>query len=92
MKTDYTLYIYSADKRYTKRERLCGTYEFTGVTNEGMERESRALRDLYPLFKYRMEWTPTMKTVKNLMTGKDISIPHDTPHCCDPSTEQYWSM
>ena len=35
---------------------------------------------------------PKMKTVKNLMTGVVIEIPADTPHCCDPSTETYWSM
>jgi hypothetical protein len=33
-----------------------------------------------------------MKTVKNLMTGEEIVIPADTPRCCDPSTELYWSM
>jgi len=33
-----------------------------------------------------------MKTVKNLMTGKDIQIAQDTPYCCDPSQERYWSM
>lgn len=32
------------------------------------------------------------KTVTNLMTGKPISIPVDTPRACDPSTELYWSM
>lgn len=33
-----------------------------------------------------------MKTVTNLMSGKQIEIPADTPMCCDPSTETYWSM
>lgn len=33
-----------------------------------------------------------MKRVKNLMSGKEIEIPADTPACCDPSTETYWSM
>jgi hypothetical protein len=32
------------------------------------------------------------KTVKNLMTGKEIQIDADTPHCCNPATETYWSM
>lgn len=32
------------------------------------------------------------KTVKNLMTGKDIVIESNTPRCCDPSSELYWSM
>ncbi len=33
-----------------------------------------------------------MKTVKNLMSGAEIEIPADTPRCCDPSSELYWSM
>lgn len=33
-----------------------------------------------------------MKTVRNLMSGKEIQIPVDTPLCCDPSSETYWSM
>jgi len=35
---------------------------------------------------------PKMKKVKNLMTGKEIEIREDTPYCCDPSNETYWSM
>lgn len=34
---------------------------------------------------------PSMK-VRNLMTGKEIEIAADTPLCCDPSSERYWSM
>ena len=34
----------------------------------------------------------TMKTVRNLMTGELMEIPSNTPRCCDPSTETYWSM
>lgn len=32
------------------------------------------------------------RTVRNLMTGKEIEIPLGTPLCCDPSSETYWSM
>jgi len=32
------------------------------------------------------------KTVKNLMTGKLIEIDADTPNCCNPASETYWSM
>ena len=32
------------------------------------------------------------KKVKNLMTGKEIEIDADTPNCCNPATETYWSM
>jgi len=27
-----------------------------------------------------------------LGTNNQIQIPVGTPHCCDPSTETYWSM
>jgi len=33
-----------------------------------------------------------MKTVKNLMTGEDVQIPEDTPRCCNPASETYWSL
>ena len=35
---------------------------------------------------------PKTKKVKNFMTGATIEIAEDTPYCCDPSTELYWSM
>lgn len=31
------------------------------------------------------------KTVRNFMSGQLMEIPLDTPYCCDPSTEAYWS-
>lgn len=33
-----------------------------------------------------------MKKVRNLMSGIEIEIPVNTPRCCDPSSELYWSM
>jgi hypothetical protein len=32
------------------------------------------------------------KVVKNMMTQNEIVIDKDTPLCCDPSSETYWSM
>lgn len=31
-------------------------------------------------------------TVKSLMTGMSITIPSNTPLCCNPASETYWSM
>jgi hypothetical protein len=42
-------------------------------------------------FMYHNEVVKT-KTVKNLMTGKDVEIDSDTPWCCNPASETYWSM
>jgi hypothetical protein len=30
-------------------------------------------------------------TVKSLMTGEPVVIPADTPWCCRPDSEAYWS-
>lgn len=30
--------------------------------------------------------------VKNLLTGEDVEVNSNTPRCCDPSSELYWSM
>lgn len=32
------------------------------------------------------------KTVKNLMTDQDVEIDSNTPWCCNPASETYWSM
>jgi len=93
MKQDYTMYIYKADKRTKTGERPVSTTVWSGRTEEGMRRESLELADLYPASQgYRFEYFPTMKTVKNLMTGQDIQIDRDTPWSCNPASETYWSM
>lgn len=32
------------------------------------------------------------KKVRSLMTGEEVEIDSNTPRCCDPSSELYWSM
>ena len=93
MKQDYTLYIYKADKRCKSGERLFSTTVWADRDEDVLRREIAELFDLYlPSDGFRFEWTPTMKTVVNLMSGKEIQIPHNTPRSCDPSSELYWSM
>lgn len=93
MKQDYTMYIYKLDKRTKSGERLVSTTVWKDRDQAGIEREVYELHiHHYPRGQFRIEAFPTMKTVKNLMTGKDIQIERDTPLCCDPSSETYWSM
>lgn len=94
MKQDYTMYIYKVDRRCKTGERLFSTTVWTARDDAGMQREVNELllSGLYPVSEFRFEYFPTMKTVKNLMTGKSIQIAADTPLCCDPSSETYWSM
>lgn len=94
MKQAYTLYIYKKDRRTKTGERLVSTTVWHDRDAVGMDREVRELRaQLWPASKgFRLEFHPTMKTVKSLMTGMDVQIPHDTPRSCDPSSELYWTM
>jgi hypothetical protein len=94
MKQDWTMRIYKADKRTKSGERLVSTTVWTGRDKAGIAREMHELKfSLYhPTDGYRIECDPKMKTVKNLMTGKDIEIDSDTPWCCNPASETYWSM
>ena len=94
MKTSHTVYIYKQDRRKKSGERLVSTTVWQNRDHAEMLREVRELQyELWPVSKgYRIEFVATMKTVKNLMTGQDIEIPHDTPRSCDPSSELYWSM
>ena len=58
-----------------------------------MRREVRELQyQLYPVSQFRIEFHPATKVVKNLLTGKDVTIAADTPWCCNPASETYWSM
>lgn len=45
----------------------------------------------WEVMKYE-DYKRMTKTVTNLMSGKKVEIPLDTPLCCDPSSETYWSM
>lgn len=94
MKQDYTVYIYKADQRTKTGERAVSTTVWRDRDHAGMQREIQELRyELYPASKgFRIEFHPTMVTVKNLMTGQDVQIDRDTPWCCNPASETYWSM
>ena len=94
MKQAHTVYIYKADRRTKTGERLVSTTVWQHRDAAEMAREVRELQyELWPVSRgFRIEFVPTMKTVKNLMTGKNIEIAHDTPRSCDPSSELYWTM
>lgn len=93
MKQNWTMYIYKADRRCTTGQRLFSTTVWTDRDEACMQREVVELqRELYPVRQFQIMFCPTTKTVRNLMTGELVDIPHDTPLSCDPSSETYWSM
>jgi hypothetical protein len=92
MRKDYTVYVYKLDRRYRSGERAISTTVFENRTEAEMRTVGEGLYILFPATRgYRFEYHATMKTVKSLMTGKEVEIDRDTPHCCDPSSETYWS-
>jgi hypothetical protein len=93
MKQNWTMYIYKLDRRTKTGERLFSTTVWAGRDAAGMQREVNELYGpLYPRSQFRIEFFPTTRTVRNLMTGELVEIAHDTPRSCDPSSELYWSM
>ena len=93
-KPSHTMYIYKADRRTKSGERLVSTTVWQHRDAAEMHREVRELQyQLWPVSQgYRIEFHPTMRTVRNLMTGQDIEIDRDTPWSCNPASETYWSM
>jgi len=86
------MYIYKADKRIKSGERLVRTQVCKDQDDLGMKTAIETLIQLYPAqSRFRFEYFPTMVTVKNLMTGKDVQIDRDTPWSCNPASESYWS-
>lgn len=76
----------------TNAGKLKNTFRYDGITQEGMDSVKTNMEIVFPPTKYSMEVHPATKIVKNLMSGKEIEIDYDTPLCCDPSSETYWSM
>jgi hypothetical protein len=93
-KQDWTVAVYKADKRCKAGERFVAKYPFSGMDRATVERELQALTaQLYPAKSgWRFDVQERYMTVKSLMTGEDVQISADTPWCCNPASETYWSM
>ena len=87
---DFTLYAYKKDKRSKSGERLVTTQVLKNMDEQTMKVIVEVGQKMNP--DHRFEYFPTMMTVKNLMTGQDVQIDRDTPWCCNPASESYWSM
>ncbi len=94
MKKDWTVAVYKTDRRCKAGERFIAKYPFSGMTRETVERELKELSaQLYPQKDgWRFDVQERYMTVRSLMTGKEVQIEADTPWCCNPASESYWSM
>lgn len=60
----------------------------TRMVNKGADRNKYAIADSFTFHNEIEHWV----TSRNMMSGKLFRQPINTPACCDPSTETYWSM
>jgi hypothetical protein len=93
MKPDHTMRIYKRDRRTKSGERLVSTTVWRHRDSAEMAREVRELHNsTWPQSQgFRIEFVPTMKTVRNLITGQLVEISPDRPRACDPSSELFWT-
>lgn len=71
----------------------------TFVYKKAAERHAGKIEEAYQMQcgimtkeKYDSVFGNMKRTVVNLMSGKETEIGINTPLCCDPSSETYWSM
>jgi hypothetical protein len=75
------------DKRYFKSE--AGARRSATCSNRNAGKTVyQAMEELL----FNIKHPVGTKVVKNLMTGEDVVIAEDTPWCCNPASETYWSM
>ena len=93
MTKGYKINVYKLDRRRKTGRRFVKNYDYPTYDEMGVRGEIINLRSLYPQYDgWILEYHPLTKTVTNLMSGKPVEIAYNTPGCCDPSTETYWSM
>lgn len=74
------------DKRYFKSE--AGARRSATCSNRNAGRKVyEAMEETFFALKHPVG----TKTVKSSMTGQDVVIAEDTPWCCNPASETYWS-
>ena len=88
--TNFTFEVYKIDRRTKEGSRLVRTFDLD------LE-EKRIADNIAEDFAGKVKGTSvkvfqTYVTKTNLQTGKQYQERYDTPYCCSPSTETFWSM
>lgn len=76
-----------ADKRYFKSAAGAKRSATCGNRNAG-----RTVYDFMESTMFALKYPVGTRVVKSLMTGQDVVIAEDTPWCCNPASERFWSM
>ena len=57
-----------------------------------MTKADRIKNQIAKLQRELEDLEPKPIKVRSLMTGQEVEIPSNTPWCCRPDSETYWSM
>ena len=85
---EYTIELYKRDRRVKEGRRLLNKIDFHLMTRDSIE----VFAENYRREGMIAEIHETFVTRTNLMGGKEYQERYDTPRCCSPSSEAYWSM
>lgn len=64
---------------------------YAGAVRSALKKGYAVVNKEDPMIEFKKNAKKT-KIVTSLMSGKLCRIPVNTPLCCDPSSETYWSM
>jgi hypothetical protein len=64
---------------------------FKGAVRAATRKGYKVLTTVDPMIEFKANAKKT-RIVTNLLSGGLVRIGVNTPACCDPSTETYWSM
>ena len=84
----YTLEVYARDRRCKSGERLHLKQDYDTDNRSMLE---HTVRHTWPSPHYRWVLHETWILRRNAMTGEDFYERYDTPWCCSPAGETYWS-
>jgi len=85
---DYTIEIWKQDARTKMGKRMIGKYSEMGTRKE----IHKFAKNMYHGEEVEINIFETYVVRKNLMSGKEYKERYDTPICCSPSSETFWSM
>ena len=86
---DYTIEVYKTDKRTKEGERLMCKWDV-----KDLHSPKAAVEAHYEILNkgHRVAVHETYVTRTNILSNNEYQERYDTPRCCSPSSESYWSQ
>ena len=92
--TTYVVYHIASTQQIKSFNCEASAKRSTTCSNRNALRDTNVKTAPYAYTTYENYTTNVVKKIKvrSLMTGQEVEIDSNTPRCCDPSSETFWSM